>query len=264
MILKLTRAFNRSFAFSKIKLLITNIFLLLCFLLFLFFYNVNLEDLWFQTARFFTPIFLSLALFFCLGIFIQSIYEEEQGYSITDQKSFFLKRVWIKVTNKLNKSIYLTMVPIFLFLGLWILLGIMYLLQDLPVIGLIFQIFLMCLPFSLLFAIISLVIYEVVLLFYIVPEINEKKRGLVRKTLLKIKKNLFQSLVYLSVALLPFPIFWGIVDFTLALMPNITFISPVHQIISALFLSLPILFIASFLIIFFFQFSYEIHLTEKK
>lgn len=265
MIQKIQDAFNRSFSFSKIKLLLTNISLLFCFFLFLFFKSVCINEKWLKLACFFLPLFGSGAILFCLGAFIQSIYEEEQGHVITLQntKSYFLKRVWVKATKKLSQSLYIPLMPIFLFLGFWILIGIFSLLQKVPAISFFCSAFLLFLPFLLLFSICTLALYQVFLLFFILPEIQEKRRGVVRKSFLKIKKNFFQSLVTLVIALIPFFIFWLLTSLSLSLMPKIIFTSSLHQLISLFFLCLPILFLFSFVTISFFQFSYEMHLEEK-
>lgn len=252
---KAIKAFDQSFRFSKQKILITNIFLVIAFLLFLFFHSFNTDSLWMQTAYFFVPVLFSFTLLFCLGIFLSDIDKLEK---------FNGKRIWISSSEKLKKSIYLPFIPLLLFLGIWVLLGIFYLLQTIPVLDTIFDVLLIFIPFILLFLASSFIIYELLLLFFILPTIEAKKRNSVRKVFVEIRKKPFQSLLLLIISLLPITVFFLIVLLATTFMPINSCGCLLFQSIRALFYSLPILFLSSFFIVSFFQFSSKMANLEDK
>jgi len=252
---KTIKAFDQSFRFSKPKILITNIFLVIILLVFLFFQSFETDSPWMQTAYFFVPVLFSFTLLFCLGIFLSDIDKTEKLNG---------KRIWLSSSEKLKKSIYLPFVPLLLFLGIWVLLGIFYLLQTIPVLDTILDVFLIFIPFILLFLASSFILYELLLLFFVLPTIEAKKRNSVRKTFVDIRKKPFQSLLLLAISLLPITVFFLIVRLATAFMPINDSGPFLFQSIKSLFYSLPILFLFSFFVVSFFQFSFKMASLEDK
>jgi len=239
-------ALDKSFSFKKLNLFVTNIILLFCLLIYLFFQNLVVENLWMKMVLFYLPLFLVNTLLYSLGVFLH----------VSKEKDDNGKRIWIKTSKKLSKSLHLPLVPIVLFLGVWIVLGVFYLLQAIPVLGFFFDVFLAFVPFLLAFFTSILLVYQLLLLFYFVTPIDEKRRGWVMATVNKIKKTPVQALFYPFIGLLPFIGFLLLTRLSLTFVPSPTFLNPLYITVRSFFLSLPVVLLGSVFVLGFFQFSF--------
>lgn len=244
----LLQILDRSYSFSKPKLLVTNFFLVLCLIVYLFFQNLSSDSLWMKIICFYTPLFLINALLYCMGIFLSVIQEEKENG----------KRIWVKASKKIGASLHLSLLPILLFLGIWLLLGVFYLLQSIPVLGFFFDVFLAFIPFLLGFFTVILLSYQLLLLFYFIKPIEEKRRGWVRATAFKIKKAPIEALFYPIMGFIPIGVFYFISKLSFGFIPYPSFLFPLYLTIRTFFLFLSILVISSVFVLGFFQFSFEV------
>lgn len=242
---KISATLNASVSFSKLRFVIANIALFVCLTFFLCFKSCSAEHLWLQTAFFYLPILFSGVVLFCFGIFIQTLYKNEQRFSAKISG----KRIWIEATRKIVRTIHAPILPLFIFVFLWILFGIFIFLHQIVYIGFFFSFFITC----TLLLMSLMVIGQVLVLFFVTP--LEEKRSTVKKAFCRIYQNFTQNIIAIVLSIFPFIFITSLGVFSLRFFPVLENGTVLEKSFTFFFSALPVVFLQSFAIIFFFQFS---------
>src|SRR5437868_8851809 len=123
-------AFNRalSLTFMKKKLIVVSIVLLLCGLLAVFFHGLSLNTgKWIGLSLAFLPVFLCTGLLLSTGIILIRVYHDE-----IKKKAISYRTIMAKSWEIALGTTYLCIPIIMTYLLLWMMLGIFFLLNDIP------------------------------------------------------------------------------------------------------------------------------------
>jgi len=212
---------------------------------------------WVKLSLSFAPIFLIGGLLFALGILLVKIYQKEQkGEKISYLHiAFGSWKTMIAVT-------YITMPMLLLCLLSWFVLGVFFLLKEIPGIGDIVGVFLSFVPFILILFSLVLIFFNVILLFFLTPEIANKEAidtKLWKHLFLKVIQNPLISLMGLLVAMTPLTLILFFLV-SAALLTQMSYFPVANSLLVGLkwfFLMLPFNALLAPAIIFFFNFSSE-------
>lgn len=200
------RALSRTFCAKK--LLLVFMVLLLCGILIVFFKGIALETgQWIAMSLHFLPVFLCAGLLLATGIILVRIYHDE----VKNKTVSYLKTV----SNSWDVIIgagYLSIPIILSYLLLWMLLGIFFLLNDLPGFGPFFSVILSFAPFLLNLGAITLCVLSLSMLFVVAPIVA--LRGMNRIQLAQILAKRFHSDLFFTlflgmIGMLPFWLLFG-------------------------------------------------------
>ena len=259
--------FNRAlkFSFCKKKLLLVfpilslgGVLIVLCHILAL---GVNH---WLNNSLVFLPTFICAGLIMALGIPLIRIYHDEV------KKKTFSYRVILRQSFKLMCRIPFFAVPLLLsYLLLWGVLGIFYLLKEIPgageVIGVIFSFG----PFLLILGSLLLSIGVLCLLFFITPIVSLKSIihfHLVEECYERFKKNFFVHLLLLGLGLMPVILVIGFLILA-ATLTGMTYVITERAWAIGwqwFFIMVPFAAFLSPAIVFFFNFSAESFVVMQK
>ena len=148
------------------------------------------------------------------------------------------------------------------YLSLWIMLGVFFLLQEVPYLGHFFGIVLSFAPFLIIFGSLLLCLANLGLLFFIAPAValqSSKITSTVKQIWEAVSKKIFSSLVLLFIALIPIVCVVGLLCLA-ALLTRMSFLVTDRSLTVALewfFIMIPFCAILSPVVIFFFNFSAE-------
>jgi hypothetical protein len=161
--------FNRalSLTFQKKKLLLVFTVLALCGLLVVFFRALAINaGQWVLMSLTFLPIFLCTGMLLSLGIILVRAYHDE-----IKKKPFELKQIFASSWELVLGASYFTVPIILCYLLLWMLLGIFFLLKEIPGVGDFFAVILAFAPFLINLGTILLGILNLSMLFFVTPVI---------------------------------------------------------------------------------------------
>lgn len=214
---------------------------------------------WVVLSLSFFPIFLSGSLLFALGIFLVNMYAaEKKGESLS------LNKVLIRSWKPIVSICYITL-PLFLtYLLAWLILGIFFLLKEIPGIGDFIGVFLSFGPFILILGSLFLSFLNVAILFFMTPQIALKEHlnlKLWKEMGSSLKKNILLSLSFLLISSIPllFILSFLIGAAYLTKMSYFSSMSPLLVGLQWFFLMLPFNALLSPFVVFFFNFSAEAH-----
>ncbi len=188
---ELSFIFNRALAltFSKKKLFFVFCVLALSGLLVVFFRGLALHaGHWVQLSLTFLPIFLCTGILLSMGILLIRIYHDEIKKGGANYFNIF-SRSWEIIIGASYFAI-----PIILgYLLLWMLLGIFFLLGEVPAVGEFFSVILSFAPFLINLGTLILCLLSLSLLFFISPLIAFKglERGAILQIVVKRLKRSF-------------------------------------------------------------------------
>lgn len=259
--------FNRALTltFMRKKLLLTFVVLAMCGLLVVFFRGIAVNaGQWVAMSLTFIPFFLCAGILLALGILLIRIYHDE------------IKKKPVSFSEVLGKSWEIVMgasyfsVPIILsYLLLWMLLGIFFLLKEMPALGAIFSVIFVFAPFLINLGTLVLCILNVALLFFVSPIIALKglNRIQVTETLVKrFKSDIFSNLFLAVISTLPLLFIIGLLILAGYLTGAVCYAceEPMHNVIQWFFIMIPFTAILSPAVVFFFNFAAESHVLMMR
>ena len=254
------RAFNRAIllSFSRKKLLLTFPVLAFCGILTVFCRALafNASD-WIAFSLAFLPVFLSSGILLALGALLARIHYHE-----SKQLSLSFRRLIGGSLDLMIGTSYLSVPPILVYLFLWILLGLFFLLKEIPGIGDFFSVVLSFGPFLLIFGSLLLCFFNLGLLFFVAPAaaLQSIKRGsLVKRVFDSLKARSFSAIALFFIAIVPTLCVAGLLCIA-AMLTNVSFSISERSLSVAMewfFIMLPFAAILSPAVVFFFNFAAE-------
>ncbi len=259
--------FNRalSLTLNKKKFLLVFTVLALCGVLMVFFKGLAVgANEWLLMSFTFLPIFLSAGILLSMGIILIRIYHDE------------VKKKQVRYTEILGKSweviigAFYFCIPIILsYLLLWMLLGVFFLLREIPGVGSFFSAILAFGPFLINLGSLILCVLSLAILFFVTPVISLKglNRIQISQTLSKkLKSDIFTNIIFVLVATFPLWVIVGFLSLAAWMTGSVCFAceTPVHQILQWFFTMIPFTAILTPSVIFFFNFAAESHVWMMK
>jgi hypothetical protein len=259
--------FNRAFylSFSKKKFWLVFTILALCGVLVVFFRGLALgANEWLMLSLTFLPIFLCAGVLLSLGIALIRIYHDE------------IKKKDVKYTEILSKSLEIMIgasyfcIPIVLsYLLLWMLLGIFFLLKEIPGVGSFFSSIFAFAPFLINLGTLILCLLSLAVLFFVTPVVALKglNRMQIEQTLkTRLKSDIFSNIVLSLIATFPLWMIVAILILAAWLTGSVCFAceSPLHQVLQWFFTMIPFTAVLTPAVIFFFNFAAESHVLMVK
>lgn len=259
--------FNRALAhtFNKKKWLAVFLVLLLCGILCVFFRGVALTTgQWIAQSLNFLPVFLCAGLLLTTGIVLIRIYHNE-----VKRKDVSYKEVISKSWDVIMGASYLTIPIILSYLLLWMLLGIFFLLNDIPGIGGFFSIILSFAPFLLNLGAIILCALSLSMLYFVAPAIALKGFNgiqLSQSIVRRFQRDTFFNLLLAFIAIFPFALLMGLLLLAGFLTGAVCYTcdNPSYVILQWFFMMIPFTAILAPAVIFFFNFAAEAHVMLGK
>jgi hypothetical protein len=260
--------FNRAlrFSFSKKKLLFMFPVLVICGLMLVFCRALAVgAGQWVVLSLTFLPVFLSSGILFAAGVVLARIYHHEVKMIPLSYKKV-LSQSW----ELLIGVSYLTLPLLLAYLFLWMLMGVFYLLKEIPALGDVLGVILSFGPFLLVLGSLLLSFFNLFLLFFATPHIALKSRlklKLAEEIYSRFKKNLFSNITLFIMGLIPLFLGVGILSLA-AFLTGINFFIKTETLAVALqwfFIMIPFCAMLTPGILFFFNFAVESYaLIEKK
>lgn len=259
--------FNRALlhTFNKKKLFCVFLVLLLCGLLVVFFRGLAMNaGQWFVLSLTFLPIFLCAGILLSMGIVLIRIYHNE-----IKKREIGYRETVIQSWDIVLGSAYLCIPIILTYLLLWMLLGLFFLLNELPGIGTFFGIVLAFAPFLINLCSLLLCVLSLSMLFFMTPIIALKGlNGIqISQTLSKrFNHDLFFNLCLAFIAALPFLLILGLLVAAAALTGAICYTcdQPLYITLQWFFVMVPFTALLSPAVVFFFNFAAEAHVLLQK
>lgn len=259
--------FNRALTltFIRKKLFLTFVILAMSGLLIVFFRGIAVNaGQWIAMSMVFIPIFLCAGVLLSLGILLIRIYHDE------------IKKKPLNYSELVGKSWEIVMgasyfsIPIILsYLMLWMLLGIFFLLEEIPALGNFFSVILVFAPFLINLGTLVLCILNISMLFFCAPVIALKglNRIQVTQTLVKrFKNDIFSNLFLVSIATLPLIFIVGLLILAGFLTGAVCYTceSPTQNVLQWFFIMIPFTAVLTPAVVFFFNFAAESHVLIMK
>ncbi len=264
---EIEKIFNRAFSkvFSRKKILFLFPILMGCGILTIFCrmlsYGVNH---WVSMSLSFLPIFLSTGILLAAGVLLVKMYIFEiKGLDYKIGKLF---------TSSLQMVIgvsYLCFPLIMVYLILWSIMGVFFILKQVPAFGDVFGTLLSFGPFLLVLGSFALSIISVLLLFFITPHVALKKTlqmGVAGEVTERIGQSVFANSLLFFIGLIPlsFVLFFLVLG---AMMTGSSYFAAkaaVAMSVQWLIMMVPFCLILTPFVIFFFNFSLESYMLLKK
>lgn len=265
-LLELQRAFNRAFwgSFSRQKIFFTFIMLVACGLLAVFCRGLGvLSSGWVAISLAFVPIFLSTGILLFCGILLVRNYHDE----VKNRKKPF----WILFAKSLDLMLGAStlVIPLILFyLFLWVILGIFFLLKEIPALGEVISVIFAFAPFLLILGSLVLSFLGLCLLFFAVPAIalkGDEKYEAIKGIGIRLKSNILGNAQLMVLGLLPAIVLSGFLVLA-AVLTDISYLpsgSVLNIVMQWFFIMVPFALILSPAVVFFFNFATEAHVLTK-
>ncbi|MCB1107867.1 MAG: hypothetical protein KDK76_07215 [Chlamydiia bacterium] len=259
--------FNRalSFSFSKRKFLFMFPVLVVCGLMLVFCRALAVNaGQWIVLSLTFLPIFLSSGLLFAAGVVLARVYHHE-----VKMIPLSFKKILAQSWELLIGVSYLTLPLLLAYLFLWMIMGIFYLLKEIPALGDVLGVVLSFGPFLLVLGSLLLSFFNLFLLFFATPHIalnSRLKLKLAEDVYYRFKENLFSNLALLSLGLLPLLLGVGILSLA-AFLTGANFFMQAETLAIALqwfFVMIPFCALLTPGILFFFNFAVESYAFMQK
>lgn len=260
--------FNRAlrFSFSKKKLLFMFPVLVICGLMLVFCRALAVgAGQWVVLSLTFLPIFLSSGLLLAAGVVLARIYHHE-----VKMIPLSFKKVLAQSWELLIGVSYLTLPLLLAYLFLWMIMGVFYLLKEIPALGDVLGVILFFGPFLLVLGSLLLSFFNLFLLFFATPHIALKSRlklKLAEEIYSRFKENLFSNIALFIMGLLPLLLGVGILSLA-AFLTGVNFFIKTETLAVALqwfFIMIPFCAMLTPGILFFFNFAVESYaLIQKK
>ena len=243
-------------AFSRLRLLLAFSALVASGLLFVFCSAISMQaSPWVVLSLRFLPFFASSGLLLGAGVLIAKIhFHERKGLKLS------LGRLLMGSADLVIGTSYLALPPLLLYFILWLGMGMVCFLQQLPVLGPFFQVFFSFAPFLILALTLCLGLISLALLFWVAPIAARgalKRLSLVREIALIFTRRPLFAISSFAIACLPLLIIGGILGLS-AVMADHTLAASHESYLRPLewfFMMLPFAALLSPPLIFFFQFA---------
>jgi len=264
--LQLQLLFNRalSHTFTRKKLGFVSLMLGLCGVLVIFCRGLALESgSWLGMSLTFLPIFLCTAVLSSMGVVLIRLYHDEiAGRTASINK--IIAKSWPLLLN----TSYLSLPLLLAYWGLWMLLGIFFLLREIPYFGAMISSIFSFAPFLLILGCLLLSIATLLLLFFTTPALalgstRSKVMPLIRH---RLRDNLFVNFILLIVGIIPVCFAVGLLVLS-AYLTDLTLLSDqknLYIILHWFFMMLPFAVLLSPPIVFLFNFAAEAHVWILK
>ncbi|MBS0603877.1 MAG: hypothetical protein JSS60_02440 [Verrucomicrobia bacterium] len=259
--------FNRAlkFTFSRKKLLFTVPILIFCGLITVCFRALGAKTGdWLSISMTFLPIFLSSAVLLAAGIILTRIYHHEvKGLPVSYRKTLGISK------DLMVEVAYLSVPMVLVYLVLWTLLGIFYLLKEIPMIGEILGIILSFGPFLLLLGSFALSLLSLAILFFVTPSVAFKSSvqfEVLQGVLRRLQFSPFSNLALMVLGLVPLVLVTGMMTLA-AIVTGKSYVAAEHPIAIGMewfFIMLPFSALLTPAVIFFFNFAAEAHVLMIK
>lgn len=260
-------AFNRAllFTFGRKKLFLVSCMLFICGMLVIFCRGLAVHaGQWVMMSLTFLPVFLCAGVLLSTGVLLTRIYHDEVK-SISTTYREVISKSWDVVIG----TSYLFIPIILTYLLLWMVLGIFYALQEIPIIGDFFKTVFAFGPFLLNLGSLLLCVASVMLLFSVTPLFALKARRSDEFTHIiieRIRLDVFGNLLLMVVALAPSLVVGGILMTAgyLSASSGIDVESVLHVSLEWFFMMIPFVALLSPAIVFFFNFAAESHVLMHR
>lgn len=258
--------FNRawSLSFHRKKLLIAFFVMMLSGLMVIFFRGLALHTgQWISLSLTFLPIFLSTGMLIAIGIILIRVYHDE-----IKNKAISYRGTVSKSWDVIIGTAYLSVPLILGYLLLWMLLGIFFLLNDLPGVGGFFSVILAFAPFLLNLGALFLCVLSISMLFFVTPVVALRGVNRIQLSQLlasRFHQNLFLNLVLATIAATPILLLSGLLILAAFMTGAICYTcdNPLYIMLQWFFIMIPFTAILSPAIVFFFNFAAESHVLIK-
>lgn len=259
--------FNRALGltFSRRKLLFTVPVLIFCGLIIVCFRALGSKaNDWLAISMTFLPIFFCSSVLLAVGIILSRIYHHEvKGLPVSYRKT-------LGVSKELMVEIaYLAIPMVLVYLVLWTMLGIFYLLKEIPMIGDGLGIILSFGPFLLLLGSFILSVLSIVLLFFVTPAVALKSSvqvEMLQSVYKRLKFSPFSNLALMLLGILPLILIAGLMTIA-AIVTGKSYVAAENPLAVSLewfFIMLPFSALLTPAVIFFFNFALESHVLMIK
>ena len=260
-------AFNRalSLTFMKKKLIVVSIVLLLCGLLAVFFHGLSLNTgKWIGLSLAFLPVFLCTGLLLSTGIILIRVYHDE-----IKKKAISYRTIMAKSWEIALGTTYLCIPIIMTYLLLWMMLGIFFLLNDIPSFGQFFGIILAFAPFLLNLASLILCFLSLSMLFFVAPAVALKGLNRIQLSQMlthRFQQDIFFNLLLATIATLPLLFVFGLLSGAAAITGAVCYTcpTPLYVTLQWFFIMIPFAALLSPAMIFFFNFAAEAHVLLQR
>ncbi|MBF5059420.1 hypothetical protein [Candidatus Neptunochlamydia vexilliferae] len=260
--------FNRAskYTFSRRKLLFMFPILVVCGLMLVFCRALAVNaGQWVVLSLTFLPVFLSSGLLLAAGVVLARVYHHE-----VKMIPLSFKKILSQSWELLIGVSYLTFPLLLAYLFLWMVMGIFYLLKEIPALGDVLGVILAFGPFLLVLGSLALSFFNLFLLFFATPHIalnSRLKLKLAEDVYSRFKENLFTSLSLFLIGLVPLLLIVGILSLA-AFLTGISFFIEAKTLAIALqwfFVMIPFCAMLTPGILFFFNFAVESYaLMQRK
>lgn len=263
----LEKMFDRAwkYSFSRVKLIFVFAVLTVCGFLAVIFRAISHgSGQWVQMSVTFLPIFICAAILLAMGVILIQMYQCD-----VKKEPINYLLIWKKTCDHLLGIVQLAVPLIFIFLILWMILGIFYLLRAIPVIGSVVGSIFAFGPFLLVFGSILLGFLTLLILFFVTPATAFQAKMdhlLMQRVLHILKANGFYAVLMLVLGLIPILFVVGILSLAAVLthMMYVEVYEGFSLVLKWFFMMLPFCAILSPLAIFFFNFSAESYAFLRK
>lgn len=259
--------FNRAlrFSFSRKKLLFMFPVLVICGLMLVFCRALAVgAGQWVVLSLTFLPIFLSSGLLLAAGVVLARVYHHE-----VKMIPLSFRKILAQSWELLIGVSYLTLPLLLAYLFLWMLMGIFYLLKEIPALGDVLGVILSFGPFLLVLGSLLLSFFNFFLLFFATPHIALKsklKLKLAEEIYSRFRENLFSNLALFAMGLIPLLLAVGVLSLA-AFLTGVNFFMKTETLAVALqwfFVMIPFCAMLTPGILFFFNFAVESYALMQK
>jgi hypothetical protein len=253
------------YTFCKKKLLLTAATLSLSGLLVVFSMGLSLSaNVWVSLSLSFLPLFISSGILIALGVILIRAYHDE-----VKARDFHYSHLLADSWEVALAASYFFMPVILLYLLMWMMLGLFFLLREIPFVGEFFGVVFAFGPFLLLLGSFTLLLLSIFMLFALTPVLALKdfvRSHLVKNALALAREKVFQRIIFLFIALIPLVVAATLLVVS-AKMTTLVYMvqeSHVQMILQWFIIMLPFSIILSFPVIFFFNMAAESHIAIQK
>lgn len=259
--------FNRALilTFSRKKLLFTIPTLVFSGLVIVCFRALGAKaNDWLAISMTFLPIFFCSSIFLAVGIILSRIYHHEvKGLPVSYRRTLAISK------DLMVEIAYLALPMVLVYLLLWTLLGIFYLLKEIPMIGEGLGVILSFGPFLLLLGSFALSILSIVMLFFVTPAVALKSSvqvEMLQGVVKRLRFSPFSNLALMILGILPVVLMSGLM-IAAAIVTGKSYVAAENSLAISLewfFIMLPFSALLTPAVIFFFNFAVESHVLMIK
>ncbi|MDN3504838.1 MAG: hypothetical protein P0S95_04610 [Rhabdochlamydiaceae bacterium] len=195
--------FNRAwrFAFSLKKCLFLFVFLVLCGTFAVLCHTVaSISGIWIKLFMYFLPGFMLSGVLLALGVFFARVYYSEmKGLVVTYRKIFISSMKLLVNVTQIALPLVMT------YLVIWMIMGLFYLIREIPYVGESIGLILSFAPFILILSSLLLCLGCAFALFFVTPHIafRNSDDDFIRSLLSSFSSNIFSNILLFLIAFSP-------------------------------------------------------------